>query len=72
VSVRRTKVPKKLYVVITDPGNPHAEGDVVLYRRKRNAERACKWGGQKLVTYVPERAPSTSPFDPSRFVDVES
>jgi len=47
------KAPKVLYVVVSDRGNPHVDGEVVFYRRKRDAQRACKWSDQKLVVYVP-------------------
>jgi hypothetical protein len=47
-------IPKALYVVVSDPNNPHVLGGVEIFRRKRAAERACKWGDQKLVVYVPQ------------------
>ena len=47
-------VPKALYAVISPKYNPHANADVEVFTQRRKAQRACTWGGQKVVVYVPD------------------
>jgi|GEM_PF-3364673 len=47
------KVPSVLYVVCSTPGNPHAAGPLEVFTRKRDAQRASRWGDQRLVEFVP-------------------
>jgi hypothetical protein len=47
------KVPKTLYVVCSAPDNPHADGTLQVFTRRRPAERARRWGDQRLVEFVP-------------------
>lgn len=54
--MRKTKAPKVLYVVLSDPGNPHADGPVLVFTTRRQAERECRWGDQRTVEYVPKTA----------------
>jgi hypothetical protein len=53
VTTPRAKVPKVLYVVCSTPGNPHANGDLRVFTRRRDALRTRRWGDQRLVEFVP-------------------
>lgn len=55
--MKKARVPKVLYVVCSTPGNPHSNGTVEVFTSKQRAERATRWGDQRLVEFVP-RVPS--------------
>jgi hypothetical protein len=52
----RGRVPKALYVLCSAPDNPHANGRVEVFTNLRDAERACRWGDQRVVTFVQKTA----------------
>lgn len=54
------RVPKVLYVVCSTAGNPHANGALEVFTTRQKAERACRWGDQRLVVFVPQ-TPATTP-----------
>ena len=49
----RTRAPMALYVVVSDAGNPHSNGPIQTFTTRRAADRACRWGDQRVITYVP-------------------
>jgi hypothetical protein len=57
-SAERGRIPKALYVVCSTQSNPHANGALEVFTTRRKAERACRWGDQRLVVFVPQ-APAT-------------
>ena len=52
-SLHFAKVPKVIYVVCSTPDNPHADGTLQVFTRRRDAERTRRWDDQRLVEFVP-------------------
>ena len=51
--MRKARVPKVLYVVCSTPGNPHSNGTMEVFTSRQKAERATRWGDQRLIEFVP-------------------
>lgn len=46
------RIPKALYVIFSPDSNPHANAPIEVFTMRRHAERECRWGDQRLVTFT--------------------
>lgn len=52
MSDRRGRVPKVLYVLCSTADNPHANATIEVFTSRQKAQRAYRWGDQRLVEFV--------------------